>query len=72
MQARPFTILLLLASAPPLSGDVTIRFHNQIEFGAVIPAPVAEGTRNGTESALPESTAGRFAACFAPCGRSEP
>jgi hypothetical protein len=56
MQARLSPILLLLAAAPPLLGDVTIRFHNQIKFGSAIPAPVADRTRNGTESALPEST----------------
>jgi hypothetical protein len=57
MQVRPFTILILaFSAATPLSGDVTIRSHNEIKFGAVMPAPIGERTRNGTESALPEST----------------
>jgi hypothetical protein len=43
-------------AAPPLSGDVTIRTRNGIRFGALIPGPVAERTRNGTESDLPDST----------------
>lgn len=57
MQTRPFTILLLVASAAPaLLGDVTIRSRNEMKFGAVLPSPVGERTNNGTEVALPEST----------------
>jgi hypothetical protein len=58
MQKRPFTLLLLATSAvPALLGDVTIRSRNDMKFGAVIPAPVAERTKNGTELTLPETTA---------------
>ncbi len=57
MRRRPLTFFLLAASAAPaLSGDVTIRSHNALRFGAVMPGPVAQRTRNGTDSPLPETT----------------
>jgi hypothetical protein len=57
MQTSPLTFLLLAGSVvPPLSADVTVRSRIEIKFGAVIPGPVAERTRNGTQSDLPDST----------------
>jgi hypothetical protein len=57
MQIRPLAILLLATSAAPaLWSDVTLRSRNTMRFGAAMPGPVAERTRNGTESALPDTT----------------
>jgi hypothetical protein len=57
MQIRPFLLLGLTASiVPALSGDVTVRSRNEMRFGIVLPQPIAERTKNGTEVTLPDST----------------
>ena len=57
MYARPFTLLLLAAAATPgLWGDVTLRLHNTLKLGTVLPGPIADRTKAGMQSPLPEST----------------
>jgi len=57
MRTRFLPVLVVAVWAtPPLQGDVTIRSRNSIRFGAVLPGPVAQRTRNGTESPVPDST----------------
>src|SRR6267154_1709217 len=48
--------LVVTTSVPALLADVTLRFQNEIKFGAVLPAPIAGQSKNGTASALPPST----------------
>src|ERR1041385_3164983 len=57
MRTTLLTTSLLVWAVPGLYADVTIRFRNEMVFGAVMPAPIAEKSKNGTESGLPATTA---------------
>jgi len=57
MRSTSFALLLLAGtSVSPLSGDVMVRFHNEMKFGVLLPQPISDRTRGGALMLLPDET----------------
>ena len=48
--------MLAASAVPALWADSTLRTQNTMRFGGILPGPIAQRTRNGLASTLPDST----------------